>query len=852
MNSIAPELSTSHDCKCVFGGPKIRGRGPIDSPIVVVGESPGAIELAKQTVFVGPSGTVINEAVEAAYKTLGIEKGDPRWIEPYFTNAIQCFPRGKDESKVITATSACAGRLIEEIKAFPRKVIITLGNAAAWSLTGDYSLKITKVRGTAYKSKLAEFGIVATVHPAYLLRGAGNLKQFKDDITFAISKAIESDASRTRSSGESLSVPFKVIQTEDELTALMLEMGSLPDGSVIGSDIETASFNYYTPNTVRIYPEYTENPILCTGFYWESQDECDYGKQHCYIIPAKFFDGPFKPVKFFSRLKYAWHNGKFDIKFFWHQGIEARVDEDTMLQSYALNERRGIHDLDQVAADHLGTPRHKDMLEQHLPKKKMSYANIPPKVLYEYLAYDVYKTWHINRILREKVRADQNSEKLYSKLFIPASAYLAEIEMNGMPVDLAWTNKNLEEMTAEANGYEANMNSYAREHTGADINPRSPLQLKGLLYDILKLGKPGMSTDEDTLLKLPPHPFVQNLLKYRKVHKGLSTYVEAPLRLIAPDGRIHTSYLIHGTVTGRLASRDPNLQNVPRLPKLRGQYQTLPGHVFIEPDLNQAELRSLACMSGDTELCRIYNTEGMSLHDEVRDFIFGTPKDWDLNRLEMYLEQFNVNESDPEKNLYRLRDEQKMIAKNVNFGIVYGITSFGLAEQIERPAAEAAQYIAAWFTRFPGAKKFIDSCMLAAAEGRNIITPYGRKKRAGIITMEKLRDLQNEAANFPHQATASDFVLDTGIRIRHTLKTKFKTTVHNTVHDSILLMTPNDIPLIKEVVEYTTSELSETPKMMGMTLVPFKADAKIGNRWGHLKGSKEWFKLQEEVTKNAA
>jgi len=829
MNECVME-STACNCNCVFGGAQVNGAGDITSPVVIIGESPGAVELVKKRPWSSGMHQVVDEAIADAYKALGIEK--PFGLVPLQLNALACMQRTqKDPAKLVAAVNACRPRLLEIIKRHPRKIIICMGNAAIWSLTGDSSLKITKVRGTRFPSALSEHGIVATVHPSFLLRGAGNYPQFKDDFKFVISLLHSTPLSKPSRDDKGLHVPYRLVRTQDELEQVHTFLQLLPAGTIVGSDIETSGFHFLQPNEIFTHYPSTNN-ILCYGMYTEGE---------CFIIPQDMYSKELFP----EHLKFVWHNGKFDVKFFWHHGVtNARVDEDTMLMSYGLNERRGIHDLDQVAADHLGTPNHKDMLEAHLPKKRTSYANISPEVLYQYLAYDVYKTYHLHGVLKPKVLADANTSKLYTGLFIPASQYLAEIEYNGLPLDREWTLKNLEEMTLEAANCETNLNSYSREVMGVDVNPRSPKQLQELLYNRLKLARPGTGTDVDTLDTLPNHPVVTELKKYRKVHKGLSTYVQSALDNVQSDGRVHTSFLIHGTVTGRLASKDPNLQNIPRLPKLRGQYAALPGFVFIEPDLNQAELRSLACMSGDDNLCRIYNTEGMSLHDEVRDFIFGTPNIWTPEQLERYIAQFNAWQDTPEKSLKLLRDEQKMIAKNVNFGIVYGITPYGLEAQIERPVGECEQYINAWFTRFPKAKTFIDNCKDAATYGRDIVTVYGRKKRGGIVTLEKLRDLQNEASNFPHQATASDFMLDTGIRMRKTLRDKFKTTVHNTVHDSVLLMTPKDIPLIKEVVEYTTTELANTPKRMGMTRVPFKADAKIGYRWGHCIESEKWLKLE--------
>src|SRR5690606_30203538 len=144
-------------------------------------------------------------------------------------------------------------------------------------------------------------------------------------------------------------------------------------------------------------------------------------------------------------------------------------------------------------------------------------------------------------------------------------------------------------------------------------------------------------TGEKVLNALPPHPAIDLLKKYRKIQKGLSTYVKPVSDHIQDDGRVHQSYLIHGTATGRLACRDPNLQNIPREPKLRGQFIPKPGYCYVEVDLNQAELRSLAALSGDDELCRIYvDPDSKGLHEEVRADLYGMKDDWSEQQIEQF------------------------------------------------------------------------------------------------------------------------------------------------------------------------------------------------------------------------
>lgn len=753
---------------CVFGGKKVGSKGPIDSPIVIVGESPGYEELAKGIPFIGPSGKLL-EQVLAKYPN----------VQPYITNAIHCFPRAKDPSKMVKATSACHNRLIDEIKSHPRKVILALGNAALWSLTGNYNLKITQERGKVFASELAENGIVASVHPAFLLRGGGNIKKFYADIEYALSLSTGGELK------EFQAPTHTVIRTDDDWREMLAKLRT---ADFAAADIETSGLRY------------RRDRILCLGVCVEPN--------HAYVIPPDFlchtqelFDIP--------TLRWIWHNGKFDVKFFHHHyyDVEARVDEDTMLLSYALDETRGIHDLDQVALDHIGAPNHKDMIKPYLPKKDSSYELVPEDLLYKYLAFDLVKTFRVFKKIRPQVAADAALEKLYTRTLIPASTYLAEIEKNGLLVDTGQVDKNREVYGGKATQYAAALNEISRAAQGFDINPNSPKQVAELLYDVLGIPTRERSTAEDVLKNLPKHPAIDALLLYRENQKALSTYVDAIPGHVNDDGRVHPTYLIHGTVTGRLACREPNLQNIPREADLRGQFVASPGNRYLEVDLSQAELRSLACLSGDPDLCYIYENDGLSLHDEVATHLFG--KDF--------------------------TEEHKVKAKNVNFGIVYGVTCFTLAEKFLVSHREAQSWIDGWFKRFPKAKEFIDRCRGAPVRGQSMVTVFGRKKRFGLVTRERLNGMQNEAANFPHQSSASDITLQAGIEMWKELEDRWNAKIVNTVHDSILIELRDDDELCGIVARHVINTIEGVPIKWGLTRVPFKADAKIGTRWGHLQ-----------------
>lgn len=816
---------------CFFGGAKVGTKGNIKSPFVIVGESPGIMELAKGQPFIGDSGKLLDECLKPYVDLLS--EFD---CMPFVTNAIQCMPRQKDPGRLGKACCACHPRLVDELKQYPRRVILALGNAAMWSLTGNYGLKITQERGKIFKVPYASDGLVVTVHPAFLLRGGGNLNQFKRDIDVAIRRlkltedslriqVVVSQGERERTltggmkqnivvSGQFIASDYCVLETSQEVRELADEIND--SIKVVGADTETAGFNS------------REDEILCAGI--------SIGRDRTIVIPGELMSAESNILFQNKKVRWCWHNGKFDVPFYRQAGMpDARVDDDTMLMSYVLNEKGGLHDLEQVGSDWLMAPNYKDMLERYLPNRKTSYRVIPKDVLYKYQAIDANLTFWLRDILYAKVSECLKSLGVYEKILIPASEFLMGMEKEGFWVDMQRVRHNIKRLEAECSRLEKEFERVAAKHGHAGINIRSPLQVAPYLYDTLGLrigNKKPTSTDADTLEMLPRHEAVLPLKEYRKIHKQLSTFVLTIEDRLGSDGRMHSTFKLHVTPTGRLASNKPNMQNQPREPEIRMQFGAPPGRVLLDNDLGQAELRVLACKSGDKEMLRIFRA-GISLHDEVATYLFGA--------------KFNK--------------EQKMIAKNINFGIIYGVSAYGLMDQIEIGAKrlgsaihvtvqQCQQWIDGWFDRFPEAKIFLDRCASAPVRGTALVTAFGRKRRFGIIGKESLKDQQNQAMNFPEQSAAHDITLLSGIELQPIIKERFDGIIVNEVHDCLLTELPDDMGLVLPCAKLVMDTMIRIPRDWGLTAIPFVSEAEVGNRWGGTtKLTKEAFKIDPITVK---
>jgi DNA polymerase-1 len=729
----------------------------------------------------------------------------------YFTNALSCRPPiGKPpDSKAI---DACHPRLVEEIRAYDRQVIITLGNSALRSLTGNHGLKITHERGKAIQNGVGT--VVHTFHPALILRSFGQFPQFVADLKYA---ATFLNGGVVKIMGDT---KWDLVTREnfDKVTKFLLKQPYL------GADIETGGFN----------PRGDE--VLCLSVSWAPNRAAVFPLMHP-KDPNPLWD---QSMVYFDKMqafleapgpRWIWHNGKFDASFFHEMEIDARVDEDCMLLHYTQTEIRGTHDLAQLGSDFLGAPNWKDKMAEDairvgdIKSKKQSYRNIRPAILYPYNARDADVTLQLFHKLMEKQEAGAGSMKLYRHLLIPASKFLREVESTGIYVNTGYMDE-AEKAYRERLAVERkdiltevdpiwNPHAYARAMGAVKVpktfNPGSPKQLLYVLRNLK--GYRIRNTRDETLRELPSSdPLVAALRKHRKTDKVIGTYIEGVQNRIEDDGRVHSTFLIHGTTTGRLSSRNPNMQNVPRDATIRNVFQSAPGHKLIELDYSQVELRVLAVFSQDEVLMQDFY-EGRDLHDEVAAALY---PGW-RNRKETVQGK-----------------EERIRAKFLNFGVAYGRGAKSLVDEFKMEMSEASSIVREWFRRIPKAATFISECRAAPSEGRVLQTPFGRRRRFGLVTKDNLNHLENEAVNFPMQSTASDLTLLSAIRASQMIGQTWEAHVVNLVHDSILLEVPEyvDIP---GLVEYVVGVMSEIPRTVLKTDMPFKVDVKEGTRWGDLK-----------------
>lgn len=395
--------------RCPFKTGCVGGKGPKDSPFVIVGESPGTNELRVGEPFVGESGKLLDSVLdEVGLNSLG--------IEPYVINALSCYPPPKvkekgDLSHMKAATKCCQERVIADITAYPRKVILCLGAAASWSVTNDFSVKITQERGRVLSSPYASEGIVLAVHPAFLMRQGGGLSFWKKDLRCAVELLRGVRPEKWREPTWSLiHTPSQIMELRDRVAAATYTTG----------DIETDQLHWFPPaQPIRdVGPRgeiFIKGKILCEGVTVDGE--------HVFIIPEDVIDKNLGLIrKLHSVGFWSWHNGPFDVTW-WRSPqyqVPAKVDADTMLMSYSKNENRGFHDLDQVAQSRIGAPPHKRMVDKYLPRKRASYRHIPPEELYKYNAIDLSKQHQIFPVLMEEVAEDEHSHRLYHNLLIPA------------------------------------------------------------------------------------------------------------------------------------------------------------------------------------------------------------------------------------------------------------------------------------------------------------------------------------------------------------------------------------------------------------------------------------------------
>jgi len=563
--------------------------------------------------------------------------------------------------------------------------------------------------------------------------------------------------------------------------------------------------------------DYMEAEIVGFSLAVKAGEACYVPVAHDYPgapdqLPRNEVLGKLKPFLADDAKKKVGHHLKYDAHILLRYDIAlAGMQFDSMLESYVLNSVATRHDMDSVARQYLGkeTIHYEDVAGKGA--KQLSFNEIDLETAAPYAAEDADVTLQLHETLWQQLGEKPTLRKVYEEIEQPLVPVLLDMEESGVLVD----RKMLATQSSELARKMAELESQAHELAGGPFNLGSPKQLQQILFERLELpvirktpkGQP--STAEDVLAELAnDYELPAVIINYRSVSKLKSTYTDKlPLQINERTGRIHTSYHQAVAATGRLSSTDPNLQNIPiRTPegrRIRQAFVAPEGQVLLAADYSQIELRIMAHLSADTGLLGAFAKE-QDVHRATAAEVF-----------ELALEE--------------VTDDQRRSAKAINFGLMYGMSAFGLAKQLGIPRGEAQAYVDLYFDRYPGVKAYMDNIRKTAGEQGFVETVFGRRLYLPEINARNAQRRQyaeRSAINAPMQGTAADIIKKAMISVHDWLKADNPgARMIMQVHDELVFEVANDkVDVLRERVIELMNGAAELS-------VPLKVDVGIGLNW---------------------
>lgn len=521
----------------------------------------------------------------------------------------------------------------------------------------------------------------------------------------------------------------------------------------------------------------------------------------------------FRPFFENSSITKIGQNLKYDIKVLAKYNIQVLGNLfDTMIAHYLLNPD-GKHNMDILSENYLHySPISIETLIGKKGKGQLSMRQVPPQEQKEYAVEDTDVTLQLKNIFEQQLQK-YNAEKLFSQIESPLVQVLAEMELEGIRIDVPFLKSLSDDIEKDI----FSLQQAVYEQAGETFNLSSPKQLGDILFEKLKLiSKPKKTktgqyaTSEEILSELAPkHKIVANVLEYRQLQKLQSTYIDAlPKEVNSTTGRVHTTYMQAVTATGRLSSNNPNLQNIP-IRTERGQQirkAFVPrneDYTLLSADYSQIELRVIAALSGEKNMIEAF-LQNQDIHRSTAAKVF------------------NVD-------IQSVTREQRSHAKTVNFGIIYGVSAFGLSNQTELSRSESKELIDTYYQTYPQLKVFIDKQIHFARENGYVETILGRRRYLPDINSRNqvVRGAaERNAVNAPIQGSAADIIKIAMINIYNLLKdNKLKTKMLLQVHDELIFDVPkNELDFVKPLIKKTMEEAYQFA-------VPLVVDLGIGKNW---------------------
>ena len=595
---------------------------------------------------------------------------------------------------------------------------------------------------------------------------------------------------------------YHTIRTKNELDELIEVMKKAP---YISFDTETTSLDYMNAELVGVSIALKPNEAFYIPINHNYEGVEKQLEEH-FVLEA------LKPFLESDEIPKIGHNLKYDRHILQNLGIDLKGKLlDTMLFSYVNNSTITRHNLDAVSKRYLNInpTSYEDVAGKGA--KQIPFSEVSIEVASEYASEDADISLKLYEHIEPLVQKETKLAKLYSEIEGPLIYTLGDIERNGVLID----SEKLNEQSKELEAMILKLEQKVQKSAGEDFNLGSPKQLQEILYE--KLGLPVIkktpkgqpSTAESVLQELSmDFPIVQDILSYRAISKLKSTYTDKlPKMVNSNTGRVHTSYHQAVTATGRLSSSDPNLQNIPIRSeegrRIREAFIAPDGYKILAADYSQIELRIMAHLSRDQGLMDAF-AKGQDIHQATAAEIFST----------------NIDE---------VTANQRRSAKAINFGLIYGMSAFGLSKQLQITRAEAQNYIEQYFDRYPQVKHYMDETKQSAKKMGYVETVFGRRLYLADIessNYQRRQYAERSAINAPMQGTAADLIKMAMILLHQKIREEsFEAKIIMQVHDELVIEVNENQS--DELSEITTSVMSEISKLD----VDLKVDADIGNNW---------------------
>ncbi|OIN14341.1 DNA polymerase I [Oceanisphaera psychrotolerans] len=600
-----------------------------------------------------------------------------------------------------------------------------------------------------------------------------------------------------------MATDYQTIDTEAQLNDWI---GRLKQAPYFAFDTETTSLNYRDARVVGVSFAIEPGQAAYVPF---GHDYLDAPEQ----LSEEVVLGALKPLLEDAGLIKLGQNLKYDANVLKNHGIELKgIGMDTMLESYVLNSVQTRHDMDSMAAFFLN---HNTISFESIAgkgAKQLTFNQIPLEQAAPYAAEDADITLRLHHHLAAQLAAEPELQQVFEEIEMPLVPILAQMEYTGVRIDSGLLAIQSDEIATRLKELELE----AHELAGEPFNLGSPKQLGEILFNKLELPvlkktpKGAPSTAEEVLQELAlDYPLPKLLMEYRALSKLKSTYTDKlPLMVNEHSGRIHTSYHQANTATGRLSSSDPNLQNIPiRTPegrRIRQAFVAAPGYKLVAADYSQIELRIMAHLSQDKGLLDAF-ARGLDIHKATAAEVFGVALD-------------------------QVTTEQRRRAKAINFGLIYGMSAFGLSRQLGIPRAESQAYMDIYFERYPGVLRYMEDTRTLAADKGYVSTLFGRRLYLPEINAKngaRRKGAERAAINAPMQGTAADIIKKAMIKVAGWLEQQADDEVRMLmqVHDELVFEIREDkVAAFKEQIRTLMEQAVSLD-------VPLLVEAGEGDNW---------------------